>query len=93
MYVFPAGKAAQSKEEEEKGFRLSRKNIVLTATNKDGGAHVDKKLTRAYETLAADGAVGSFGWKIEGVSQVFSITYAHLVSLRQMGFEVLRSLG
>src|SRR5215203_633591 len=93
VYVFPAGKAAQSKEEEERGFRLSRKNIVLTATNKDGGAHVDKKLTRAYETLAADGAVGSFGWKIEGVSQVFSITYAHLVSLRQMGFEVLRSLG
>ena len=93
VYVFPGGEEALSEEEEEQGFRLSRKNIVLTATNKDGGAHVDKKLTRAYERLAADGAVGSFGYVVDGESRVLPIKYAHLVSLRQMGFEVLRSLG
>jgi len=69
--------------------RLSRRDIVLTATNKDGGAHVDEKLTPAYEMLAEDGAVGSFGWK----EQIFPITKAHLVTLRQIGHEVLRSLG
>ena len=93
VYVFDAGEDAKTDEEREKRFRLSRKNIVLTATNKDGGAHVDKKLTRAYERLAADGTVGSFGVEIGGESQVVPIKYAHLVSLRQMGFEVLRSLG
>jgi hypothetical protein len=93
VYVFDAEEDANTDEEREKGFRLSRKDIVLTATDKDGGAHVDKKLTRAYERLAADGTVGSFGVEIGGESQVVPIKYAHLVSLRQMGFEVLRSLA
>lgn len=74
-------------------LRLSRKDIVLTATNKDGGAHVDQKLTPAYEMLAADGAVGSFIWESDGVKQEFPITKAHLVALRQIGHEVLRSLS
>ena len=72
---------------------LSRKDIVLTATNKDGGAHVDQKLTPAYEMLAADGTVGSFIWESDGVKQEFPITKAHLVALRQIGHEVLRSLS
>jgi hypothetical protein len=93
VYVFDAGEDAQTDEEREKGFRLSRKDIVLTAANKDGGAHVDKKLTRAYERLTADGAVGSFGMEIGGEVQVVPIKYAHLVSLRQIGFEVLKSLA
>ena len=70
-------------------LRLSRKDIVLTATNKDGGEHVDQKLTPAYEMLAADGAVGSFIWESDGVKQEFPITKAHLVALRQIGHEVL----
>jgi hypothetical protein len=93
VYVFDVGEDAKTDEEREEGLRLSRKNIVLTATNKDGGAHVDENLTRAYERLAADGAVGSFGVEIGGESRVVPIKYAHLVSLRQMGFEVLKSLA
>ena len=69
--------------------RLSRRDIVLTATNKDGGAHVDEKRTPAYEMLAKDGAVGTFRWE----EQTIPITKAHLVALRQIGHEVLRSLG
>ena len=71
---------------------LTRKNIVLTAANKDGGAHVDAKLTPAYEELAKDGAMGTSvqynpltGYKVE------PDTDAHLLSLRQMGFELLNS--
>ena len=73
-------------------LRLSRRDIVLTATNKDGGAHVDRKLTPAYEMLAADGTVGSFVLESDGVKQELPITKAHLVALRQIGHEVLRSL-
>jgi hypothetical protein len=54
---------------------------------------VDKKRTPAYEMLAADGAVGSFWWKSASWKQEIPITKAHLVTLRQIGHEVLRSLG
>ncbi|SRR6266481_5848819 len=30
---------------------ISRKDIILTSANKDGGAHVDEKLTPQYESL------------------------------------------
>jgi hypothetical protein len=88
VYVF----SRRPKEDPTGGIqvtRLSRRDIVWTATNKDGGAHVDEKLTPAYEMLAKDGAVGSFRWG----EQIIPITKAHLVTLRQIGHEVLRSLG
>lgn len=50
---------------------------------------MDEKRTPAYEMLAKDGAVGSFVWG----DQTIPITKAHLVALRQIGHEVLRSLG
>lgn len=88
VYVF-SWRAEDDPTGEIQVTRLSRRDIVLTATNKDGGAHVDEKLTPAYEMLAEDGAVGSFGWG----DQTIPITKAHLVTLRQIGYEVLRSLG
>ncbi len=93
MYVFSIRPEATAEADDIRVLRLSRRNIVLWATNKDGGAHVDAKLPLAYETLAADGALGSFYQEIDGVRQEIPIKYAHLVSLRQMGFEVLRSLS
>ena len=92
VYVF-SRRPKQDPTGEIEVLRLSRKDIVLTATNKDGGAHVDQKLTPAYEMLAADGAVGSFIWESNSVKQEFPITKAHLVALRQIGHEVLRSLS
>ncbi len=93
VYVFSIRPEGATKADDIRVLRLSRKNIVLWATNKDGGAHVDAKLPLAYETLAADGALGSFYQEIDGVRQEVPIKYAHLVSLRQMGFEVLQSLS
>src|SRR5215217_2039541 len=82
VYVF-----SRRPEEDPTGdievLRLSRQDIVRTATDKDGGVHVDEKLTPAYEMLAADGAVGSFIWESDSVKQEFPITKAHLVALRQ----------
>lgn len=71
--------------------RITRKNIVLAAANKDGGAHVDSKLTAEYVALAKEGAVGQFVYKSEGVQVEEPIENAHLVSLRQMGYELLHS--
>ena len=38
--------------------RLSRKKIVLSAANQDGGAHVDDKLNAEYQALTSDGFAG-----------------------------------
>lgn len=71
--------------------QITRKNIVLAASNKDGGAHVDARLTDEYAALAKDGAVGSFVYTTQGNRDEKSINNAHFVSLRQMGYELLNS--
>src|SRR3989338_5194081 len=71
--------------------RITRKSIVLAAANKDGGAHVDTSLSSEYEALAKDGAVGYFGHVSEGKENYKPIGSAHLVTLRQIGYEVLSS--
>jgi hypothetical protein len=71
--------------------RITRKMIVLAAADKDGGAHVDAKLTMEYAALQQDGAVGSFGYFRKGQPEEYPIQNAHLVSLRQMGYELLHS--
>ena len=73
------------------GEKFSRKMIVLSAANKDGGAHVDSKLSAEYEALAKDGAVGSFVYQTQGQKVEAPIQDAHLVSLRQLGYELLHS--
>jgi hypothetical protein len=71
--------------------RMARRDIVLAAANKDGGAHVDPKLTPEYEHLAADGAFGFYRVEGEKGSMNFPAEDAHLVYLRQMGYELLDS--
>ena len=78
---------------DEPSLVLRRKDIILTAVNKDGGAHVDVELTPEYERLSAPGAVGVWvGW-VEGGEDRTPITGAHFVCLRQMGYELLHSPG
>ena len=67
---------------------LTRKDVVLTAADRDGGAHVDSRLTPEYERLAADGALGSL---VRSDSVEIPITNGHLMALRQIGYEVLHS--
>jgi hypothetical protein len=73
------------------GQRISRKDIVLAAANKDGGAHVDAELSAEYKALAKDGAVGSFVYQTQDARVEAPIQGAHLVSLRQLGYELLHS--
>ena len=71
--------------------RLRRRDVVLAAANKDGGAHVDAQLSSEYERLAADGAVGTYVTESDGKNYERPVADAHLVCIRQMAYEVLHS--
>lgn len=83
------------------GTRITRRNIVLAAANKDGGAHVDQKLTAEYNAISQPGSLGTFyhrgdnvslGFGPAGVDEVaIGVPDSHFVSLRQMGYELLHS--
>jgi len=67
---------------------VSRKDVVLVAADKDGGAHVDSELTPYYERLMEGGDLGYFA--DEHGSEI-PISGHHYVALRQMGHELLNS--
>jgi hypothetical protein len=72
--------------------QATRKNLVLAAANKDGGAHVDAALTTEYETLMTTGERGWFHYSPTSEMHNFQpVMDAHLVYIRQMGFELLNS--
>jgi hypothetical protein len=83
-----------------KGQKYSRKKIVLSAANKDGGAHVDEKLERYYEVLCAGEYAISITGNLEyngkppfpqGVTQYSK--NAHLALIRQFAHETLVSVA
>ena len=73
-----------------RGNELTRKDLVLAVSNKDGGAHVDPQLNSAYAALTR---FNSLGWKLiqNGIEKDFA-TKPELASIRQMSHEVLKSL-
>ena len=70
------------------GIRLTRRDIVLDAANKDGGAHVDRNLTPEYEKLTSFLQIGS--WAGNGERE-WRDANMHFAALRQMGYELLNS--
>jgi hypothetical protein len=74
---------------DEEAIRHTRKSIILTAVNKEGGAHVDAYVHSDYERLATgDNLAGTF---IDPSTTKIQIVAAHFVCLRQMGYEALHS--
>ncbi len=70
--------------------QATRKSLVLTAADRDGGAHVDSKLSAEYEALMTTGERGWFHYP--GEDGAFRpIMDSHLMYIRQMGFELLNS--
>lgn len=81
-----------------KGTPNARRKIVLSAANKDGGAHVDRDLEEYYEVLCA----GEYAFGITGDLKYVGpapfeqgvthyATNAHLALLRQFAHEVIAS--
>ena len=77
--------------QDARGNLFSRKDYVLTASNQEGGAHVDHSLDMAYAELTKNSALG---WMVHGGNEPekpFERNPA-FASVRQIAFEVERTL-
>ena len=74
-----------------KGYRLTRKELITTITNKEGGAHVDPMLDESYHALTRDNTMG-WVYSAGGETKEFdnNVTYP---SIRQIAHEVLKTLN
>jgi hypothetical protein len=69
---------------------FSRRDLVLTMANRDGGAHVDPVLTTKYAMLSRQ---HSLGWQSRIEPQPYEpIPHPERVAVRQIAHEVLKSL-
>jgi hypothetical protein len=75
---------------DQNGKTFTRKDLVLTVANKEGGAHIDPKLDQAYANLSR---FHSLGWKFfrNKVEEDFKNSPV-LPSVRQIAHEVLKTL-
>lgn len=69
---------------------IRRSSLALVAADKDGHAHVDPQVTDEYAQLSAPGMMGTWIMRGDNASET-PLTNAHLVMLRQMGYELLHS--
>ncbi|CAG0983394.1 hypothetical protein ANRL3_02281 [Anaerolineae bacterium] len=68
---------------------LSRKQLILTAADQDGGAHVDPTLEKTYAQLSRQ---NSMGWVVETDGEIHVIPNPERAAIRQIAHEVLRTL-
>ena len=75
---------------DSKGNKLTRRNLVLAVSNKDGGAHVDRRLDKDYADITR---FNSLGWRfVQNGNKRHFATHPELASVRQISHEVLKSL-
>lgn len=76
--------------DDRKGNSLNRKQLVLALANKEGGAHVDPKLSPAYEAIAKKNALG---WMVSTPSGQAPLPgRVELLGMRQIAHEILKTL-
>lgn len=75
---------------DEEGKTFSRKEIILNIANKDGGAHVDPRLNKAYSMLSNGQTVG---WQGVQGGKIENVRFIELATARQIAHEVLGSLA
>ncbi len=76
--------------DDKKDNILTRKDLVLTVANKDGGAHIDPNLDRAYGNITRYESLGVEFVSSKGEKGIAS--KVELASIRQIAHEVLKSL-
>ena len=69
--------------------KLSRGDLVLTAANQDGGAHVDPVLDATYADLAKN---NSLAWEVCDGKSVRPMGGPEKAAIRQIAHEVLKTL-
>jgi hypothetical protein len=81
-------------EHKEPPSNFTRKQLILTATNKDGGAHVDAQQDPIYDRVRRGSGIElEFTFKPESGRPPLTLPFEniHYASLRQIGYEVLNS--
>ena len=73
---------------DKQGRKLTRKDLILTATNQDGGAHVDPYLDETYANLSRKGLDLIVGHGTE----VKILDKPERAAIRQIAHEVLKTL-
>jgi hypothetical protein len=68
---------------------LSRRELVLSVADQDGGAHVDPTLNEAYAKLSRE---NSMGWVVAAAGETKPIPKPERAAIRQIAHEVLRTL-
>ena len=74
---------------DDKRREISRKDLVLSLADQDGGAHVDASLNDWYFALTHE---NSMGWTVTIGTISHPLGPPHLASVRQITHEVLKSL-
>lgn len=69
---------------------FSRKDLVLSVSNKDGGAHIDPELDDNYAALTRYNSLGWTASDSKGINR--NLDGAELANIRQICHEVLKSL-
>jgi hypothetical protein len=75
---------------DNKGKGFSREELVLGVAHKDGGAHVDPVLEKAYAELARS---NSIGWTVEDEAGNILLSEGPvLANVRQVAWELQRTI-
>jgi len=74
---------------DEKGRKLSRKDLIKTAANQDGGAHVDPSLDETYANISRNGL--KYSIYNNGTEEKF-MNKPERAAIRQIAHEVLKTL-
>ncbi|MBL7130600.1 MAG: tetratricopeptide repeat protein [Candidatus Omnitrophica bacterium] len=73
----------------QKNEKITRRKIILTACNQDGGVHIDPKLDVIYDSLVS----GNFmGWEFHSPNGKAFISGAESAAIRQIAHEILKTL-
>jgi hypothetical protein len=73
-----------------KSSLFSRGDLILTVANKEGGAHIDPQLDKAYANLSR---FNSLGWKVFAQEQSKDFENSPVLpSIRQIAHEIVKTL-
>ncbi len=75
---------------DQKGSETSRKDLILSIANKDGGTHVDPVLDEKYANLSRHNALG---WRFSNATSDVPLEGPEKAATRQIAHEVLKSLN
>lgn len=71
------------------GRRVTRRDLILTAANQDGGSHVDPELDEVYADISRENSMGTFFQTPRGLNPIQGIERS---AIRQIAHEVLLTL-